>query len=107
MKFFLLNYASLFLSISILLVLLYTSKTCYCRLHNRFSAGPTDERYVTGGGGVRAGVTLCDRGRGGSNYVIVERPLMAELLKLLISWKSINLGNRFNMPVITHQISVN
>ena len=39
--------------------------------------GPTDERYVTGGGG-RAGVTLCDRG--GQNwpkkrYVIVERPL--------------------------------
>ena len=35
------------------------SKTCYNRL---LTAGPTDERYVTGGG-VRAGVTLCDRGR--------------------------------------------
>ena len=28
--------------------------------------GPTDERYVTGGGGGRAGVTLCDRG--GQNW---------------------------------------
>ena len=36
----------------------------------RFSAGPTDERYVTGGGGgVRTGVTLCDRGEGGSKLV--------------------------------------
>ena len=31
----------------------------------RLSAGPTDERYVTGG--VRTGVTLCDRGEGGQN----------------------------------------
>ena len=32
--------------------------------------GPTDERYVTGGGGggVRAGVTLCDGGGGGQNW---------------------------------------
>ena len=39
--------------------------------------GPTDERYVTGGGG-RAGVTLCDRGvkiGQKKRYVIVERPL--------------------------------
>ena len=39
--------------------------------------GPTDERYVTGGGG-RAGVTLCDRGGvkigQKKRYVIVERP---------------------------------
>ena len=37
--------------------------------------GPTDERYVTGGG--RAGVTLCDRGvkiGQKKRYVIVERP---------------------------------
>ena len=32
----------------------------------RFVGEPTDERYVTGGGGVRAGVTLCDRG--GQNW---------------------------------------
>ena len=45
----------------------------------RFVGGPTDERYVTGGGGgVRAGVTLCDRGvkiGQKKRYVIVERPL--------------------------------
>ena len=45
-----------------------------------FQARPTDERYVTGGGG-RASVTLCDKGGGGvkigqkKRYVIVERPL--------------------------------
>ena len=30
----------------------------------RFVGGPTDERYVTGGGGGRPSVTLCDRGGG-------------------------------------------
>ena len=38
----------------------------YAMAPNRFSAGPTDERYVTGRG-VRVGVTLCDRG-GGQNW---------------------------------------
>ena len=59
------------------------SKTCYCRLLTDFR--PADRRalrYGGGGGGVRAGVTLCDRGEGGvkidqkKRYVIVERPLI-------------------------------
>ena len=50
-------------------ILFYTHCIICIRLLTdfRLSAGPTDERYVTGGGGeVRAGVTLCDRGGGGS-----------------------------------------
>ena len=33
-----------------------------------FQARPTDERYVTGGGGGRASVTLCDKEEGGQNW---------------------------------------
>ena len=65
---------------NIILVITYTILHALHRLltYFRFSAGPTDERYVTGEG-VRASVTLCDRGRGvkigqKKRYVIVERP---------------------------------
>ena len=52
-----------------------------------FQARPTDERYVTGGGGGGSGQcdTLWQGGRGGvkigqkKRYVIVERPLCGSL----------------------------
>ena len=42
-----------------------------------FQARPTDERYVTGGGGFGPVWHFVDKGEGGQNwrYVIVERPL--------------------------------